>query len=204
MRFLPREEKFFIDFIQQASLINEAAIVLRDGVFAGNPSVMEAATRIRSLEQKGDECIHDIFTRLNSTFITPLDPEDIHELASMLDDVLDGLEEASHCLVAYRVEPIPESVKELSVIIVACGQKIEKMFLALSKDKQLMEHCIELNRLENMGDELFRKAKADLYTNENDPITVMKLVEIYETLEWIIDRAEDIADVIQGVVVKNS
>ena len=204
MRLLPREEKFFTDFINQVNNIDHASRVLLDAVKAGNSHLSIAATTIRSLEQKGDEMIHDILTRLNSTFITPLDPEDIHSIASHLDDIMDGIEETAHCLVAYRVEPIPPTVPELCHVIIQCSQALHKAFEALSKDQPMGEHCIEVNRLEDLADNLTRKAISDLFQSEKDPIALIKLKEIYETLEATIDFCEDVADVLQGVLVKNS
>ena len=106
MRLLPREEKFYCLFLKQAELISEASRLLVEGTRAGNSRLAVAATEISNLEHKADEVIHEIFTRLNQTFITPLDPEDIHALSSSLDDVMDGIEDAVHLMVAYRIEPI--------------------------------------------------------------------------------------------------
>src|SRR4051794_28399733 len=110
MKLLPREEKFYVLFLDQVRIISDCAALLLAGARAGNKHLAEAATEIRALEQKGDEIIHNIFKLLNQTFITPLDPEDIHSLSSHLDDVLDGMEDAVHRMVAYHIEPIPEAV----------------------------------------------------------------------------------------------
>ena len=110
MRFLPREEKFFHFFNDQAALILQAARLLHKAARDGPAALARAAPEIARLESKGDEIIHEIFTKLNQTFITPLDPEDIHSLGSHLDDVLDGIEDSSHRLVAYKIDPIPASI----------------------------------------------------------------------------------------------
>ncbi len=204
MRLIPREEKFFQFFLDQVTIIREAAKTLHDGVHAGSASLTGAASAIRTLEQKGDEIIHDIFTRLNSTFITPLDPEDIHSLASHLDDVTDGIEETVHRLTAYKVEPIPPEVRELCKIVVACGEELQKAFEALSNDKPLLSYCIEMNRLEDKADGIVRTAIAELFRTEKDPIQLLKLKEVFEVLENTTDCVEDVADVLQGVMVKNS
>ena len=120
---------------------------------------------------------------LNQTFITPLDPEDLHSLSSHLDDVLDGIEDSAHRLVAYRLPQIPPTVVELSRIVRSCGETLRQAFVALSKDQPLTEHCIEINRLEEVADQLVRSAVSDLFQNEKDPIQLMKLKEIYEFLE---------------------
>src|SRR6476469_4244316 len=183
MNLLPKEEKFYDFFLSQVKLISEAAGLLLDGSKAGNSQLAQAALRIKVLEQKGDDIIHEIYTRLNQTFITPLDPEDLHSLSSHLDDVLDGIEDAAHRMVAYHVDPIPARVVEVCAIVKSCAEAMQKAFLALSKNEKLTEHCIEINRLEEVADQLVRSAVSDLFQNETNPITIMKLKEIYEFLE---------------------
>jgi predicted phosphate transport protein (TIGR00153 family) len=204
MRFLPRHEKFYATLIDQSRVTLEAARKLLDGVKSGNAQLALVAADIRKLEQQGDEIIHDIFTRLNQTFITPIDPEDIHSLSSHLDDVLDGIEEAAHRMVAYQIDPIPPTVVELCEIIHKGAQGLERAFSALEANQPLLEHCIEVNRLEGSADGILRRAVTELFQTEKDPIALIKLKEIYEFLEATTDRCEDVADVLQSVVVKNS
>ncbi len=204
MKLLPRQEKFFGLFLNQAHLISEASRLLLEGAKTGNSHLPRVAARIQQLEHEGDEIIHDIFTRLNQTFITPLDPEDIHALSSRLDDVLDGIEDTAYRLVAYRLEPIPPTVIELCEIVHDCTMSLAKAFEALNKDEKLLEDCIEVNRLEDYADQVLRRAVADLFEREKDPIALIKLKEVYEFLEETTDRCEDVADVLQNVVVKNS
>jgi uncharacterized protein Yka (UPF0111/DUF47 family) len=120
MKFPPREEKFFALFLDQVGLITESATLLHEGLLAGNSKLEQAAERITALEHKADEVLHEIFQRLNQTFITPLDPEDIHSLSTRLDDVIDSIEELAHRMVAYRVEPVPVVAVEVSQDIVNC------------------------------------------------------------------------------------
>ncbi len=204
MRFLPREEKFFALFNQQVQVICAAAGLLVDGAEQGNSRLAEVAQQIIALEHKGDEIIHEILTRLNQTFITPLDPEDIHSLSSRLDDVLDGIEDAVHRMVAYRLDSIPPEMILLARIIQRCSQALEKAFHALEKSEKVMEDCIEINRLENEADNLVRGTVAALFETQKDAIQLIKLKEIYDFLENTTDRCEDVADVLQNVVVKNS
>ncbi|MGQ9634672.1 MAG: DUF47 domain-containing protein [Bryobacteraceae bacterium] len=204
MRFLPREEKFFDHFLKQARLIAEASSLLLEGVRAGNAHLAVAGAKIQELESKGDEIIHDIFTRLNQTFITPLDPEDIHSLSSSLDDVLDGIEDAAYRMAAYRLEPIPPPVVELCEIVEACSKVLVAAMEDLTHDKPLLDHCIEINRLEDTADKLVRRVLAELFRSEIHPIALIKVKEVYEVLEATTDRCEDVADTLQGVVVKNS
>ena len=204
MRFLPREEKFFHLFSKQVEVISEASALLLEGAKAGNSRLAEVAKLILALEHKGDEIIHEIFTRLNQTFITPLDPEDIHNLSSKLDDVLDGIEDSAHRMVAYRLDAIPDRMIALAETIHRCCLALQRAFNALEKDEKVMDHCIEINRLENEADNLVRAAVADLFENQKDAIVLIKLKEIYEFLEGTTDSCEDVADVLQNVVVKNS
>jgi hypothetical protein len=203
MRLIPREEKFFHYFVEQANLIQAAAAQLSQAVNKGPSAMREAEVAISRLEQKGDEIIHEIFTRLNQTFITPIDPEDIHSVATHLDDVLDGIEECSHRMVAYRIDPIPAVVHELCALIDSCAASLVTAFTALSKNRPMLEQCIEINRLEDQADHLVRAAIADLFEHEKDPIALIKLKEIFEYLEVTTDYCEDVADALQNVVVKN-
>ncbi|MGH9666239.1 MAG: DUF47 domain-containing protein [Bryobacteraceae bacterium] len=204
MRLLPREEKFFGFFDTQARLICQASQLLVDGAEAGSAHLDAVALKIRALEQEGDEIIHEIFLRLNQTFITPLDPEDIHSLSSHLDDVIDGIEDAVHRMVSYRLERIPGTMVELCRIVRSCAAEIQSAFEALSKGQKLLGHCIEINRLEEVADQMVRNAVSELFQNEKDPITLMKLKEVYEFLETTTDACEDVADALQNVVVKNN
>jgi predicted phosphate transport protein (TIGR00153 family) len=204
MRFLPREEKFFALFLDQVRIISEAAMLLLEGAQSGNKKLAENAVKIKALEENADVVIHDIFLRLNQTFITPLDPEDIHSLSSHLDDVMDGIEDAVHRMVAYRIDPMPPIVIELCQHIVTCVNSLKLAFEALHSNKKLIEHCIEINRVEELVDNVVRDAVRVLFDSETDPIKLIKLKEIYEFLEQTTDYCEDVADALQNVVVKNS
>ena len=204
MRLLPREEKFYHLFLKQAAMISEASRLLLDGVRSGSGRLASCATEINVLEHRADEVIHEIFTRLNQTFITPLDPEDIHNLSSALDNVMDGIEDTAHRLVSYRIDPIPADMVTLAEIVSSCAHAITKAFEALERGGTVLEHSIEINRLENEADLIGRSAVVDLFNKEHDPITLIKLKEVYEFFEETVDSCEDVADVLQNVVVKNS
>lgn len=204
MRLLPREEKFYHLFLKQVDIISDASRLLLEGVRAGNARLAAVATEINVLEHKGDEVIHELFKRLNSTFITPLDPEDIHAISSALDNVLDGVEDTAHRLVSYDIEPIPATMITLSEIVASCAGTLNAAFLALEKSGPILEHCIEINRLENEADLIGRGAVVDLFHQEKDAIALIKLKEVYDFFEETIDSCEDVADVLQNVVVKNS
>ncbi|SPE41902.1 conserved hypothetical protein [Candidatus Sulfopaludibacter sp. SbA3] len=204
MRLLPREEKFYHLFLKQVEIISETARVLLDGVRSGGARMAACATDISVMEHRGDEVIHEIYTRLNQTFITPIDPEDIHNVSAALDNVLDGMEDTSHRLVSYRIDPIPPTMVTLAEIVAACAAALKKAFEALQNNGNIMEYCIEVNRLENEADRIGRSAVVELFDKEKDPITLIKLKEVYEFIEATIDSCEDVADVLQNVVVKNS
>jgi predicted phosphate transport protein (TIGR00153 family) len=204
MRLLPREEKFYHLFQKQVEIISEASRLLLDGVRSGNSRLTVASKQISDLEHRGDEVIHEIFTRLNQTFITPIDPEDIHNISSALDDVMDGIEDTSHRLVSYKIDPIPANMILLAEYVAKCAAALEAAMIALEKSGPIMDHCIEINRLENAADELGRGAIVELFEVEKDAIRVIKLKEVYDFFEATIDSCEDVADVLQNVVVKNS
>ncbi len=204
MRLLPREEKFFGLFMKQTEIISEASKLLVEGVRLGNSRLAAAATEITVLEHKGDEVIHEIFTRLNQTFITPIDPEDIHNLSTTLDNVLDGIEDTSHRLVSYRIDPVPPNMLTLAETVASCATQLRAAFEALERNGAILAHCIEINRLENEADRIGRSAVADLFNKESNPITLIKLKEVYDFFEATVDSCEDVADVLQNVVVKNS
>jgi len=205
MNLLPRDEKFFALFLKQVENISGASRILLAGAKAGNAHLAKAAEEIKAIESKGDTITHDIFTRLNQTFITPLDPEDIQALSVSLDNVLDGIEDSVQRMVAYNVDPITPTMLALCEIVHQCANSLEKAFEVLDRDKgKIMEHCIEINRLENEADKLVRAAVADLFAKEKDPITLIKLKEVYEFLEATTDFYEDVADTLQTVVVKHS
>ena len=204
MRFLPKEEKFFEQFNNQTRIIALAAEALADGVTKGNSHLKLMAPRIEELEHEGDEILHEVFTRLNQTFITPLDPEDIHSLCSHLDDVLDGIEDAAHRLLSYRIDPIPEPMIQICKLIQGCSRELTKAVAALDDMPRIIQHCIEINGFEGQVDDIVRQAIVDLFDNETNPIQVIKLKEIYDYLESTADACEDVADALQNIVVKNS
>jgi uncharacterized protein Yka (UPF0111/DUF47 family) len=204
MNLLPRDEKFFQYFQQQVKLICQAADLLVEGAAAGNAHLANSAHQIHVLEEQADNILHETFTRLNSTFITPLDPEDIQSLSSHLDDVIDGIEDAVHRMLDYRIDPMPSTVLELCCIVQSCGLILQKAFDALAEGKPFIDHSIEINRLEEAADQLGRAAVKELFEQEKDPIRIIKLKEIYEFLEQTTDYCEDVADALQNVQVKNS
>jgi uncharacterized protein Yka (UPF0111/DUF47 family) len=204
MNLLPRDEKFFQYFQHQVKLICQAADLLVEGAKAGNAHLANAAHQIHALEEQADSVLHEIYTRLNSTFITPLDPEDIQSLSSHLDDVIDGIEDSVQRMLDYKIDPMPGTVLELCCIVQSCCLILQKAFDALAQNKPFIDHSIEINRLEEAADQIRRAAVKDMFEKEKDPFRLIKLKEIHEFLEQTTDYCEDVADALQNVQVKNN
>jgi uncharacterized protein len=204
MKFLPREEKFFRFFNQQASLIVEAGQLLHEGVSNGRHNLPVAASLIQKLEEEGDEISASLSLALSETFITPIDPEDIQTLCSKLDEVLNGIEDTAHRLVAYKISPIPRPMIDQCDLILASAKALQSAFQSLSEDKPFRDSCLEIIRLEERADIVDRSAVAALFEDEKDPIAVMKLREIYEFLEATTDSCMHVAVTLQYVAAKNS
>ena len=204
MNLLPKDEKFFFLFERHSQILCRASKLLISGLHDGYDGVCRIEEDISRIEDEGDRVVHDIFGHLRSTFITPFDPEDIQSLATALDDVLDGIEDVTFRIVAYRLKPIPSAVLLLAEMISRSCLILAEALEALRKKKAVLNLCIEINRLENEADKLERNLIAELFRNEKDPIELIRKKEIYELLEATTDRCEDVADVIQNVSVKNS
>jgi predicted phosphate transport protein (TIGR00153 family) len=204
MNLFPRDEKFFQLLEQHSNLIHDAAQALRTGVENGATAMALNAGIIKRLEHEADEITHQILTRLHATFVTPIDPEDLHAITTAMDDVMDAIEDSSFRLAAYRIDPIPKGVLEFAQIIHAATMRMQVAIQKLRVGKPLQEECIEINRLENTADELVRRLVTGLFESGMDAISILKHKEIYEFLEIAADRCEDVADVLQTVAVKNS
>ena len=159
---------------------------------------------IRRIEHLGDEMTHSIMRKLNQTFITPFDREDIHTLASSLDDVLDFINAACARIVMYRITDPPAEAGTLARLILAQCEELGKALSHLQKSDHVLSRCVEINRLENEADQVSRVAIARLFEQETDPITLIKIKELLEFLETATDKAEDVADVLETVVLKNT
>jgi len=203
LRILPREAKFFELFVDMAKNIERASQQLVE-LFVQYDNVPDRVRSIKDIEHLGDQMTHDLFTRLNKTFITPIDREDIHELASKMDDVLDMIDAAASRMLIYKIEKPTEDALRLAELIHTSTQVLVKALAVLEKHDHIIDHCIEINRLENEGDRVSRIAIAQLFDDHKDPIYIIKWKEIYEVLEKAIDKCEDVANVIESVVVKNA
>jgi len=202
-RILPREEGFLTLFVRQAENVAAGATALVE-LLTNYADPAAGARRMKDLEHIGDTITHDLNTRLNQTFITPFDREDIHELASKVDDVLDLADAAAGRLVLYGVKTIRPGVVELAQILETATREILAAVRLLDKQDHILEHCIEINRLENEGDRICRALIATLFTEEKNPVEIIKWKEIIEAIETAIDKCEDVANVIETVVLKEA
>ena len=203
-RIIPRDEAFFAMFEKASQNALDGALVLKD-LLDHFDDVKEKARQIEEIEHKGDILTHEIVKKLNTTFITPIDREDILALTSSIDDVIDLIHAAATRIMLYKItEPTPQ-VKELGFLILKSTRELHRGITRLStKMDEVFEHCVEVNSLENEADRVCRDAIAQLFDQEKDPIYIIKWKEIYETLESATDRCEDAANVLEGVALKNA
>ena len=203
-RLIPKEESFFDLFEQSANVLLKAAGLLVEAT-EHVETLAENAKRLERLEHDGDQITHELMKRLNRTFITPIDREDIHELATALDDILDLIEATTEQFILYKVTSMAAAAPKLAHVI---QQQVNEIHRAMPKLRHLrhehvMEHCVEINRLENAGDRLLRDSIAALFDGTPDPLAVLKWRDIYTLLESATDKCEDVANVIEGIVLKN-
>lgn len=198
---IPKDGRFFDDFILLAQEIHKGAAILADMV-AGDVPRWEAADELKALEHRCDQVAHEALNRLNKTFVTPLDREDIHTLVLYLDNVMDMMDAAGGCIRLYRVQNIRVGVRELTQVILRSAEQILLATQKLERRQGLEEHVVEINRLENEADQLHREAIGRLFSEEQNAIEVLKWKEILDLLERATDECEDVANEIEGLVVK--
>ena len=199
----PRDREFFDLFEEAGGNILRAAGLLEE-MLRDFPERNELARDILICEQEGDRITHDIIQRLNQTFVTPLDREDIHELAAALDDVVDYTEEVADYLGLYKIEAPMAQAQELAKVLHQSARQISEAMPRLRGFKDLSHYTVEINRLENDGDRITREAIASLFDNGIDPMVVIRWKDIFERLEEAIDATETVANIVEGIVIKNS
>jgi uncharacterized protein len=202
-RLIPRETKFFDLFAELSTSLTEGAKLLRS-ILRDARDLPQRVQQMQDIEHRGDRATHAIILKLNQTFITPFDREDIHRLTSSLDDVLDFMNAAATRLVMYKITEPPSVSAELAGIIVSQCEELARGVSLLEKNGSVMKHCAEVNRLEDEADDVSRKAIAELFEHEKDPIQLIKLKELYEVLENATDKAEDAANVLEAIVLKSA
>ena len=202
IRLIPRDNSFFAMFSAMSDNLIAGARTLV-GLFSDYSDVGKKIDEIHRIEREGDELTHAILTKLNQTFITPFDREDIHQLASKLDDVLDFINASGARIAMYRITA-PPAAGELATIILMQCQELQKAVSLMQKNGNILAHCVEINRLENEADVVAQQAIATLFEHEKDPINLIKIKELLEFLERATDKAEDVANVLETVVLKNT
>lgn len=202
-RLIPREERFYGDFSALAEQIRHGAGLL-EAMLAPEQPIWDKADEIKEVEHKCDFLTHEIIQRLNRTFVTPLDREDIFGLARSLDDVMDAIDACATLVRLYHIGTVRFGARELTRIIVDSADQIECAMRALEGRRGVAECAVEINRLENEADRLHQQAVQALFAEERDAVAIIKWKEILDFLEEATDRCEDVANVVEGVVVKHA
>jgi uncharacterized protein Yka (UPF0111/DUF47 family) len=202
-RFIPKEEKFFEDFVEMAEQIDRGAGLL-EAMLAPEQPLWDKADEIKEVEHSCDFLTHSVIQRLHKTFVTPLDREDIHTLARSLDDVIDAIDDCAAAIRLYQISKTRPDARDLGKIIRASTVQVVSAMKALGKKQGISEAAVEINRLENEADRAHQIAIRRLFDEEKDPIQIIKWKEILAFLEAATDRCEDVANVLEGVVVKHA
>ena len=203
MRLMPRETKFFDMFTEMARNLIDGARLMKS-LLENYRDVAAQVSKLKDIEHRGDDMMHTLLTKLNSTFITPFDREDIHRLASAIDDVLDLLNAAGDRMIVYNISSVPSDAAHLAGLILDQSIELERALAGLEKLQHVLEHCVEINRLENEADRITRSAVGHLFETEKDPIQLIKIKELFEVLELATDKAEDAANVLEAVILKSA
>jgi uncharacterized protein len=201
---LPREDKYFDMFTQMAGKIEEAAGILLEMLDSDGSDFASYTKRIKDVEHSCDQITHEITTKLNKSFITPFDREDIYTLSVALDDICDYIDAGARAIVMYDIREFNDEARSLAVVIGQIGTAIKGAVSILSKPDNINEHFVEIHRLENVADDIYFRAMGKLFKNATDPITVIKWKELYEILENATDRAESVANIIESIVLKHN
>ena len=200
----PKETSFYDLFAKSADNLVVGASLLTELLSTPKADRVAIADRMREVEHAGDEATHAIYRQLNSSFITPFDREDIYTLASRLDDVMDSMEAAVDLVTLYQIDELPSGVTGQVDVLVRAADLTAEAMPRLRSMKDLTEYWIEINRLENQADQIYRKLLAHLFSGEYDALTVMKLREVVENLEEAADGFEHVANTIETIAVKES
>jgi uncharacterized protein len=203
-KFFNKDEKFFKIFCEMSGHILEAGKILDTMFKDPEADLVSLSGKIRDLEHKGDELTHRVIDELNKTFITPIDREDLHDLSKALDDVLDLIDVTADRLILFRIKMPINEAQEMSGILFNQVKEIRDAIFSLQDDEKVVNRCIEINRLENDADRLFQVAIGRLFEEEKDAIEVIKRKEIIDLIEIATDKAEDVANVLETIIVKNA
>ncbi len=207
-KLLPHDENFFKLLEESAQNLIKAGVVLKTLPLCKTQTQREdAARRIKDIEHDGDSITHRIFSELNSTFVTPIDREDIHELASALDDVLDHIDGCANRFALYKITRVPKAVAQLIDVLVLSMDELKNgvhLLRNLNEAEKFKDSFTKVNEYENQADDIFDKAVADLFDKEKNPVQIIKLKEVYVGLETATDKCEDAANVLEGILIKHN
>jgi uncharacterized protein len=203
-KLFKKDEKFYRIFSQMTVYISEGAELLLQMVAHPENDPQPLASRIKDLEHLGDELTHKVIDELNKTFITPIDREDIHDLSAALDDVLDVIDQTAVRIVLFKIRVPIREVPEMASVLLSQVRELSAAVSRLQDNDHVVERCVEINRLENDADRLFQSAIGWLFDEVKDPIDVIKRKEIIESMERATDKAEDVSNVLESIVVKNA
>jgi len=201
---LPKEEQYFDLFNQMTLYISDAARELADMLADKNHDFADYAQRIKGLEHACDELTHSVSTRLNKSFITPFDREDIYMMSSALDDIVDLIDDAARAIIIFDVQEITDYARDFADVINRMAEQIKEIVSTLRRPKNVTPRLVEIHRLENEGDDIYHAAIAELFHDSHDPLTVLKWKEVYEKLEAAVDRCENVANIIESVIIKHT
>jgi predicted phosphate transport protein (TIGR00153 family) len=202
-RLIPRNEDFYAQFVTLATQLRVGSGLLEE-MLAPDPAVWDKAEEIKEVEHKCDHLTHQIISRLNTTFVTPIDREDIHALAKSLDDVMDAVDASAKVVRLYKIGTVRYGARELAHVVSLSVDQVKHALEALDKKTGVAQRAVEINRLENEADRIHEEALRRLFDEERDPVMIIKWKEILDFLEEATDRCEDVANLLEGVVVKNA
>jgi uncharacterized protein len=201
---LPREDQYFDLFTQMTLYISDAARELKEMLADKDHAFQEYAQRIKGLEHACDELTHNVSTRLNKSFITPFDREDIYMMSTALDDIVDLIDDAARAIIIFDVREITDYARDFAEVIERMAKELCAIVSTLRRPKNVTPRLVEIHRLENEGDDLYHAAIAELFHDSHDALTVLKWKEVYEKLEAAVDRCENVANIIESVIIKHS
>ncbi len=201
---LPKEEQYFDLFVQMTLYISAAARELNEMLADKNHDYNEYALRIKGLEHACDELTHNVATRLNKSFITPFDREDIYTMSTALDDIVDLIDDAARTIIIFDIKEITDYARDFAVVLEHMADQLKEIVGTLKRPKNVTQRLVEIHRLENEGDDIYHTAIAELFQDSHDALTVLKWKEVYEKLEAAIDRCENVANIIERIIIKHT
>lgn len=202
--FLPKEEQYFSLFTRMTSYIYDAARALVDMLADNNGKYTEHVKRIKTIEHACDDLTHSVSIQLNKSFITPFDREDIYMLSGALDDIVDLIDDVARAMVMYDLHESTSHARRLADVILSMAVQLHEVVSMLARPDGITTRIVEIHRLENEGDDIYHAAIGELFHNATDPLMVIKWKDIYEKLEAAVDRCEHVANIVEGVIIKNT